>query len=83
MFGVIVVDERRLSKREDPRLERAWPPAGRDSAIVGFGVVAVPLHFIRTRRSLLGAALGIGWTLAVLLVEAGAAIALDAILNPG
>jgi hypothetical protein len=83
LFVVIVWDERRMSKRDDPRLEHAWPPAGRDSAIVGFGLIALPLHFIRTRRSLFGVALAIAWTLAAVLVEILTTFGLDALLNPG
>jgi hypothetical protein len=83
LFLVVIWDERRMAKRDDPRLERAWPPAGRDSAIVGFGLIAVPVHFIRTRRSLLGVALALAWTLAAILVEVIATLGLDAVLNPG
>lgn len=50
------LDERRLSEED---LERAWPPSSRDAAILGFGPLAVPFHFARTRghfRSLRGVA---------------------------
>jgi hypothetical protein len=83
LFLVIVWDERRMARRDDPRLERAWPPGGRDSAIVGFGLIALPLHFIRTRRSLFGVALAFAWTCAAVLVELVATLGLDALLNPG
>lgn len=51
---VVRFDERRLGEE---RLERAWPPAGRDNALIGLGMllspllslVAVWLHFFRTR----------------------------------
>lgn len=49
------LDERRLS---EDALERAWPVSSRDAAILGFGPLAVPFHFARTRghfRSLRGA----------------------------
>jgi hypothetical protein len=81
IFGVIMADERRMEKRDDPRLERAWPPASRSSAIIGFGVLAVPLHFLRTRRSFLGLLLAIGFTALALLVETIALAALDAAMS--
>ena len=77
MFAVVIIDERRMDRRDDPRLERAWPPSSRASAIVGFGVLALPLHFLRTRRSLLGLLLAIGFTALALAVEAIALAALD------
>jgi len=45
-FLVVIVDERRMSEE---KLERAWPPPSRDAAIVAFGVLALPVHFIKTR----------------------------------
>ncbi len=77
MFAVVILDERRMDQRDDPRLERAWPPSSRASAIVGFGVLALPLHFLRTRRSLVGLLLAIGFTALALAVEAIALAALD------
>jgi len=54
--SVLVVrwDERRL---DEERLERAWPPASRDNAIIGLSMLGAPLiglfavwfHFFRTR----------------------------------
>ena len=49
-------DERRLSADQ---LARAWPPATRLFAIWVAGVLCLPLHFARTRRSLRGLFLGI------------------------
>jgi hypothetical protein len=53
---VLVVrwDERRL---DEERLERAWPPASRDNALIGLSLLGAPLvglfavwfHFFRTR----------------------------------
>lgn len=74
-FFVILVDERRLSRA---RLERAWPPPSRNAAIIAFGVIALPVHFARTRghfRSVRGAAgVVIGFALGVLAVFAVAVI---------
>jgi hypothetical protein len=54
--SVLVVrwDERRL---DEERLERAWPPASRDNALIGLSLLGAPLvglfavwfHFFRTR----------------------------------
>ena len=54
-FAVVMWDERRLRGGD---ADRAWPAASRDSALVAFGALAVPVHFLRTRRGLLGKALG-------------------------
>ena len=63
------LDERWLSEE---RLERAWPPVSRDAAMLGFGPLAVPFHFMRTRghfrgaRGIAGIVLGLGLGLVVL-----------------
>jgi hypothetical protein len=46
LFVVVVTDERRLPPE---RLARAWPATSRDAAIVAFGILALPIHFMRTR----------------------------------
>ena len=72
-FLVVIVDTRRLS---EDRLERAWPPASRDAAIIAFGLLALPFHFAKTRgtwtsvRGVLGRALGFTLGLAVAFVVA-------------
>ncbi len=45
-FGLVMVDERRLS---DEQLERAWLPPSRNVALVYFGILALPFHFAKTR----------------------------------
>ena len=60
LFAVVILDERRLPPEQ---LERAWPPSSRTAALVAFGILALPIHFMRTRgnlRSLRGA-LGVAW----------------------
>jgi hypothetical protein len=55
IFAVVIGDERDL---DEVQAERAWPATSRDAAIVAFGILAVPIHFARTRgdfRSLRGA----------------------------
>ena len=70
---VIRIDERRLT---GAALERAWPEPSRDAAIFGLwnaGVhpLCVLIHFARTRRTGPGVLLGLGWLVAILLVDAG------------
>jgi hypothetical protein len=85
-FAVIVRDERRL---DDETLARAWPPPSRDCAIIGLGLFAVPFHFIKTRsRSMWpwrwsprGLALGVAWTLVVLIGNVAVVLALDLALG--
>ena len=55
-------DERRLS---DEALARAWPVSTRGIAIVVGGVLCLPLHFARTRRTVLGFFLGVAWMIGV------------------
>jgi hypothetical protein len=75
--AIIVFDERRLV---GPELERAWPPQSRDCAIFALFNLGVPhlcilIHFVRTRRSLRGATLGLLWIAAVVLCDLGARFA--------
>lgn len=59
-----------LSRLQGERLARAWPDAGLWSAVVVFGPLCVPVHFIRTRRSWAGLGLGVFWlACAVLLIS--------------
>lgn len=81
--AIIVTDERRLRGEE---LERAWPPQSRDAAVFGlwlFGIhhVSVLVHFVKTRWSLAGVALGLRCLLALNLLDdcaqIGAAVTVD------
>jgi hypothetical protein len=67
---IVKRDERRLS---DKQLERAWPPATFWCAVVTFGLICLPIHFWRTRRSVTGLGLGLIWLVAAgtLQVELG------------
>ena len=71
--AIIVNDERRLTGTQ---LERAWPPQSRDCAIfallnVGVPQLSVLVHFMRTRRTILGAAIGLAWVAAIVLCDIG------------
>jgi hypothetical protein len=56
-YELVRHDERQLSPEQ---LERAWNPASFWVAIIVFGPLSLPVHFTRTRRSLLGLLLGVG-----------------------
>jgi hypothetical protein len=62
-------DESRLS---DEQLARAWPPATRALLLTPllwpFWFVSPPVHFWRTRRSLLGVVEGVVWTMLIVVV---------------
>src|SRR5688572_25095115 len=72
LFVVVIVDERRFLKEE--QLERAWPPSSRDAAIVAFGGLALPIHFMKTRGhfknawGILGIFLGLAFGIIALVV---------------
>ncbi len=83
VIAVIVWDERHLPR---DLLARAWPPVSRDAAIFGtwnLGVhpVCVLLHFARTRRTFWGIGLGLLWAAVVLVVGAGAELAVAAAVD--
>ena len=65
-YLIVTADERRLSPE---RLERAWPPASKGAAILQFGELTVPLHFLRTRRNFVGLLLAIAAMYVVLKFE--------------
>lgn len=80
---IIVRDERRLTGKH---LERAWPPQSRDAAIFGLWMMGVhPLcvliHFVRTRRSVPGALLGLVWLAVVIMSALGGELAMEATIE--
>jgi hypothetical protein len=75
--AVVRRDIRRLPLRER---SRAWPDPSVWIAVALVSVFAVPLHFIRTRRTFTGLLLGIGWFLAVYAAILGPVLLLDAVL---
>lgn len=75
-YVVVLLDERWMS---EGKLERAWPPSSRDAAIVAFGLLALPVHFVRTRMNLRSARGVLGSLLGLLMgVVAFVAVALVA-----
>ena len=70
-LGILVpwwIVRRDLRKLPEAQLDRAWTNASFWSAIVLFGPLCLPFHYVKTRRSLLGLVLGIGWTALALVV---------------
>ena len=74
-------DERRLSY--DQRA-RAWPLAARLNAVVGLGLMAsplhllaLPIHFARTRRTVRGALVGVAQAIGVFAIGFITALAID------
>jgi len=69
-------DERRMT---DEQRGRAWPPATRGMVIGSplwfpLWIVGVPLHFLRTRRSLRGVAEGVFFTVALFALLVASAV---------
>jgi hypothetical protein len=77
VFALLAWDEARMTEAERAR---AWPVASRRIAAVLFALLAVPLHFLRTRRSLRGLGLAVAWTFALLVLLSFVDAALDALL---
>jgi hypothetical protein len=63
--AIVRWDLRRLTGEH---LARSWPDASLWSAVVVFGPLCVPVHFIRTRRSWAGLGLAVFWLLFALLL---------------
>ena len=72
-----------LARLSDERLSRAWTEASFLSAVLAFGPLALPVHFARTRRSVLGLGLGLALCALSLLAQGLAAAGLDALLELG
>jgi hypothetical protein len=50
-----------VARLSGERLARAWPDASLWSAVVAFGPLCVPIHFLRTRRNWAGLDLALFW----------------------
>jgi len=61
-------------RRLPPALrERAWPDSSLWAAVVWFSPLCLLVHFLRTRRSLTGLALGVAWLFGAMLAVTGLA----------
>ena len=72
--GVVRRDMRRLP---DTEYARSWNDASFWSAVVAFGPLCIPVHFVRTRRTFSGFVVGVLWTALVLVVISLISGALD------
>jgi hypothetical protein len=77
-FWLIRRDERRLSTA---RQMLAFPEATFWIAVVCFGPLAVFVHFLRTRRGLLGLAVGLAWLAVTLVLLVLIGVGLEKILG--
>jgi hypothetical protein len=65
-----VIVRRDVARLAGEQLARSWPEASLWAAIVAFGPLSVPIHFLRTRRSWLGLGLALLWFVAAVLLVA-------------
>lgn len=83
VLGVVVpaaVVRRDIRRLPPEARARAWPDPSVWVAVALVSVFAVPLHFIRTRRTFLGLLLGLGWFVATYAAVLGPVLLLDAAL---
>lgn len=69
VLGVVLTA--RVLRRDMRRLSaegfaRSWNSASFWSAVVVFGPLCIPVHFVRTRRSVRGFLVGLGWAAGVI-----------------
>jgi hypothetical protein len=79
MFVIVQRDEARLSPEQRAR---AWPTASRRIAVFYVGILSLPIHFGRTRRTFRGVLLGLAWTLAVLALDEGVTEGVELLQTP-
>lgn len=77
-WWIVRRDLRRLRGVE---LDRSWNDASFWSAIVVFNQLAIPVHFIKTRRSLRGVLIGIGWMAVAIGVNVAVAWLFEALFG--
>lgn len=54
-----IIVRRDLARLQGEELARCWPDASLWAAVVIFGPLSLPIHFLRTRRSFAGADMGL------------------------
>jgi hypothetical protein len=75
---VVRRDERQLTGLE---ARRGFPPATFWVAVVAFGPLSIPVHFIRTRRNWSGLVFGLFWFIGTMVVIGLAGLFLAKILE--
>jgi len=68
-YAIVKYDLKRLPPE---RLSRAWNEASFLSAVIVFGPLSIPVHFVKTRRSLVGLGLGLGLGVGAILCAVAA-----------
>ena len=76
-FGVVWTDERWLAQNRPELLDRAWPSSTRLSAAIAFGPLCLPIHFWRTRTSVLRRSIGLLAAAAVIVLVQAVVVAID------
>ena len=74
---------RDLSRLSPRQVARTWNDASFWSAIVVFGLLAIPVHFSKSRRSLGGLVVGVLWMMAALVVLVVTSEALGSLMGLG
>jgi hypothetical protein len=77
-YWIVKYDLRRLGP---DRLSRAWNDASFLAAVLAFGPLSIPVHFVKTRRSWVGLALGLGASAGAILCAGLAELALSWVLG--
>lgn len=54
-------------------LSRTWNEASFWAAVVAFGALSLPVHFLKSRRSMVGMLWGVAWMFGVLAVSVAVA----------
>lgn len=73
VLGIAVpalIVRRDIARLAGEQLSRSWPDASLWAAVVVFGPISVPIHFLRTRRSIVGIGLSVVWFVFALLLVA-------------
>jgi len=83
-LGIVVpwwIVRRDLRRRPPEELARAWNDASFWTAIVAFGPLCIPVHFIKTRRSLWSVFEGTDWMVVAILAIAEPSARLQALIS--
>jgi hypothetical protein len=83
-LGILVpwwVVRRDMRQRPPEQLARAWNDASFWAAIVVFGPLCIPIHFIKTRRSWWSPFEGTDWMLAAVLAISLPSAGLEALIS--
>jgi hypothetical protein len=78
LFAFLHWDESRLTPRQR---DQAWPTASRRIAVVYFGVLSLPVHFVRTRRSVSGLLQGVAWTVAFIALDEAVGLGVEKVVR--